>query len=252
MKEKLFNLINPIPCRNRRLRIIINQVVLPLFIFSILWSYHLVLFSKVYEKDNFIIYSNKKDQTKELQLTIDSILTLLELKNIEIKKTVRIFLTSNENEYNKATFYLSKYSKGVAYPIINRIIINSNIGEFRTIKELIIHELIHIYQYQQYGIIRTNRLPTWKIEGMCDFIAESSSISETEGLHIFIDEHREQLVLNSMNIKSQEYKYYKYRMYYDYLVNQKFMTIDEIFINDINIVELEKEIRLYLKTNFST
>lgn len=251
MNERLFNILNPIRCRNRRVRIIINQIVVPLLLLLIFWSYHLLLFGESFETKNLKVYSNQKARTTELQQTIDSVLKVLEFNHIEIRGSVRIFIASDEKEYNKATFYLKKQTKGVTYPMVNRIVISTIYGKYRTLKGLILHELIHIYQNQQFGLISSYRLPEWKAEGLCDYIAASSSISVTEGRQIFENIQQEKAVLNLNNVKTQEYKYYKYRMYYDYLIHQKSLTIDEIIKSEIDIDELEKEMRIKYK-NFST
>ena len=77
-------------------------------------------------------------------------------------------------------------------------------------------------------------IKTWKEEGYCEYIAEESSFGFEKGLNLFMQEKK---------VTGNSYDYFKYRLYVQYLIDFKKMSIDEIFEKKFNINKLEAEIR---------
>jgi hypothetical protein len=160
----------------------------------------------------------------------------------------KIFLTQNIEEFCIFSFYVHRKAFAITKPLKKRIFIApseiaenyiyASSGIRRQFSGVLIHELTHLSLNKKYGLIKTIVEPSWKIEGICDFISDESSFDVLAGIEIF---------KNEINNENRSYKYFTYRLCIDYLVNKKGLTIDEIIDSKFNYGELQSEIRSKLK-----
>lgn len=79
---------------------------------------------------------------------------------------------------------------GLTRPINEAIIINRNdaaadvvfnnraIASRRTLSGTVAHEAAHGLLRQRYGVIATQLMPTWQVEGYCDHVAQESALDD--------------------------------------------------------------------------
>ena len=237
MKDIFFKIFNPIPINNRKLRIWVNQIASLLLVVIALF-YQYTLTDKILEFDNISIYSNQNSK-----ITTEDISSRLQKHEINFKSNIDIFLPSTASEYDLWTYYMFKGTLGLNQHLLNRIFINPILPENRTISDIIIHELGHSYLKQEYGYLKMKQIPEWKQEGFCEYISESSTMDYKEGLSILLDTPSESELLNTNSLKEKKYKYFKYRLIFQYLIEQKKMTAKQIIESDIDIKTIENEIK---------
>ncbi|HOS83650.1 MAG TPA: hypothetical protein PK199_01910 [Bacteroidales bacterium] len=238
MKEIIFKIFNPIPLKNRKMRVWVNQFFSILIAIIILF-YQYLLAGKVVEFDNVSIYSNQKTN-----INIDEIKLRLQKHNIEFNRGVDVFLPISEKQYNFWTYYFFKGTLGLNQLVLNRIFINPNLPKTRKIEDVLLHELAHSYLKQEYGYVKALRMPTWKNEGFCEYVSESSSMEKQEGIHYLMNEQKEDSLLLTNSIERRQYEYFKYRLMFEYLIEKKKMTPKQIIETEIDIKLIESEIKL--------
>lgn len=238
MKESiLFRISNPIPVKNRRLRIIVNQVLLPIVLILMLWVTPRALIAKNDEINNISLYSNS-----DVGFQSD-LMARMEKYNIKLDADINIFLPSSESEYNLLTLYTQRGTLGLNLNALNMIFINPNCPETRKPVDIVVHEVGHSYLKQEFGLLHIFKIPTWKQEGFCEYISESSTFPFEEGLAIFKDPERELELKTSNKKRKVRYMYFTYRLVYEYLVKEKGMSLHQIFETDLDFESLKNEIR---------
>jgi hypothetical protein len=101
------------------------------------------------------------------------------------------------------------------------------------------HELTHVYLTKGLQALDTFFYPTWKREGVAEVVATSSSYDVNQGLENFYA---------GIDDNSKQYDYFLYRLAVLYLVNEKTLSLEEIYASkDYNFNELLQEIRSYEK-----
>lgn len=220
------------------MRIWINQFFSMLIAIIILF-YQYLLVDKIVEFDNVSIYSNQKTN-----INIDGIKLRLQKHNIEFNRGVDVFLPISEKQYNFWTYYFFKGTLGLNLLVLNRIFINPNLPETRKFEDVLLHELAHSYLKQEYGYVKALKMPTWKNEGFCESVSESSSMERQEGIQYFMNEQKEDSLLLTNSIDRRRYEYFKYRLMFEYIIEKKKMTPKQIIETDIDIKLIETEIKL--------
>ena len=210
------------------------------WLFTIL-AFWLVLSTLIYSSKEFndiqIYRFNGEESLKS------EILNRLKKHDVIIKDKVFVVFAKSGAEYNLFTLYLYKGSLALNYNILNVIIVNPNYPENRQPINVLTHELGHSFLKQELGIIPMSLLPTWKEEGFCEYISESSSMPYEVGLAIFKSKEKEKEFLASNSQLLNRYRYFTYRLVYTYLIEQKGMTWKEIFDENLDFEILKNEIR---------
>ena len=129
--------------------------------------------------------------------TIDNRIFIHSMKDYHLKEEkIRNLLKNSplNSDTHVNAFILPKYlyvltnikgvfgSQGVAYPVINTIFINADVHKEtqRTIDETIVHETTHIDIFNKFRYLKTTLSPSWKVEGIADYVAKSSSFKKSE------------------------------------------------------------------------
>jgi hypothetical protein len=102
----------------------------------------------------------------------------------------------------------------------------SNSKEYnkRSLSGLIAHEITHVNIRNKYGFIQGFLFPTWKVEGVADYIANSSSYNTPE-----------------LTNTSKAYEYYTYRLVARYVIEVKGKTVSEYLESELQFNELKHE-----------
>ena len=54
----------------------------------------------------------------------------------------------------------------------------------RTLSGVVAHECTHTLLVRKFGLVRSFRLPSWKQEGYCDYVAQETSFDREEGARL--------------------------------------------------------------------
>lgn len=237
MKEIIYKIFNPIPFKGRKARIWGNQIAFLLLLIIILFHQYATT-KKVIELDTITIYSNT-----EISFDIEEVSAQLQKHKIVLRKRVDVFLPTSEKQYNAWTFSQQKGTLGTNFMRLNRIYINPNIPETRTLSQILIHELGHSYLKEKYGLRNSLKFPEWKQEGFCEYISESSTMDIEDGIAILLNTEKESRLLQTNSLEAKQYRYFKYKLFFTYLIENKNMTAEDIFEKDICTDILKAEIK---------
>ncbi len=114
----------------------------------------------------------------------------------------------------------------------------------RSLSSVLLHEALHHYEWRKLGAIRfftKTHSEHWKIEGLCEYHAASSSFPIDKGLRIFCGEDNYDFV-TSNEIQS-EYFYFVSRLRTDYLLNFKKVSESDYWSTRYDEDQLDDEIR---------
>ena len=202
-----------------------------------------MLFQKKIVYKSFVVHSHL-----ELDKNIFSILDSVEssINCSELHKTkaekYNIYLCNDFFEY---FFYAPAiaHSFACSNPLTNNIILsksnvlhniverNSGENSFRTLSGTIVHEITHLFIKNHLGLIKYLNIDTWKNEGYSDFIAKEGSFDYIKGISF---------LCNHEKPNSSSFKYFKYRLYIEYLIKDKKLSYNEILRNDFDLPQLDK------------
>jgi len=112
----------------------------------------------------------------------------------------------------------------------------------RSLSAVIAHERVHALMDCRYGDLACARLPDWKKEGYCEYIAGSPSFDIDQG---------KRLVREGRADASGPFRYFRYRLMVKYLMDIENLDIDEIiartFGPDELIAKVQKHIEMLFK-----
>lgn len=218
-----------------------------LWIYVLAYPSFLFAYSKSYE--NFHIHSDL-----EIGVEIDN--TISEVKSwldpIEIynpNTSVDIYLCNTQNQFEKLSQLTLRSANvmGLNLPELNNCIINlqviKNFGELTkglpvyhsregSVSHVIAHELMHQYIADTYGFIKSRKLPTWKIEGYCEYGANyvrvnSDRVSLSERYEIYEND-------SEWNSISQVHRnHYLWGMIIEYLTIDKGLSFNQVVEDSI-------------------
>ncbi len=231
---------------NKIKKIILFFLTLLLVVYLILLFFPEIAFGNKVQYKSFIIYSHSQVDRKIFTILdrAESLIDSSELHKIKTGKN-KLYLCNSFIEY----FFFAPTQKGAFAcnnPLTGKILISkSNIlqnyverndseNNFRTLSGTIAHEVTHSLMKKHLGFIRYIQLDTWINEGYSDFIAKESSFDYKNGMT---------LLCNYENSSQASFKYFKYRLYIEYLINTKKITFNQILKSDFDLTQLEKNVR---------
>jgi hypothetical protein len=205
-----------------------------------------IFFRYKVEYKSFILYTHS-DPGKNIFQILDSAEKLISRSELYKKETkkYKLFLCGDFPEYSffaptemhafasnnilTNNIFLSKSNI-----LENRIERNGKENNFRTLSGTIAHEATHTLIKIDLGFIKYLFLDTWKNEGYADFIAKESSFKFIIGMYF---------ICNSQTPSSPSFKYFKYRLYFEYLIDFKKLSFNEIAGRNFNVIDLDKQIQ---------
>lgn len=114
---------------------------------------------------------------------------------------------------------------GTGHIIFNRSSVKENriyngrlVGGIRSLDRAIAHELAHGILRREFGVLVSFTEPKWLVEGFCDYVADSSSLTE-----------KDVVALRSTKQSHPALPYYEGRIKVQALIEKKKMSLDQIF-----------------------
>ncbi len=220
-------------------RIII--IVLAIYLLAIFISF-IRLDNTKFDKITFYHHGVDSEQLADLH---DRVLRLVETSKLyDEELSYKVILTKSFAEF---TLWVPIYRRafGGSLPIFNinvvapslikenKVTRNSAKNNRRKLDSTIAHEIIHVLIRKKYGTIKSLFFSKWKVEGYADYITMDSSFGEEAGVELFCAAKKHD---------SSSFKYFKYRKYITYLMNEG-NSFDEIIEKDFELSEVEQKIR---------
>jgi len=229
-------------------------IKLVLNIISVIFFYSIVypqfLFRYKVKHNNITVYTNQISNRNDLINIIEKADINLKKSELYVKKNHQIFLWNN-----KILFKLQTLRGGEVIaknnPILNKIhtaqadidtdkVLSYDKKTYSKLSSVLTHEMTHTLLRKKLGFFKFLKLPKWKNEGYCDYIAKNGSFDFDKGL---------KLLCNDREDKSGSFEYFKYRLYITYLIDIKSMTIEKINSENIDVKKLHNEVVKYYKAN---
>jgi hypothetical protein len=247
---------------NKKFRNIVTISWIVLLSIAAYYMIHLFFIAgttKIGTIDNLKVYTTTGTVYKnDIAQILDSCIVLLRQNNIYTKSNGRIILCTSADQYSRKVFFIHRNSLGINQPLFRTIIMapadfkNNRYSKSderlinRSLSDAIVHEITHTYIHEKMGFFqhtKTRMFQNWKIEGFCEYVANSSSFDIEKGKRIFLgDIQLENEMLDSRLMKIT-YFYFKSRLRADFLLSYKGLTFDEFFNTKFDVNELEDEIR---------
>lgn len=240
----LFVLFNPIPFKNRTVRIAVNQslsvaLFLAMFFFPHMLYSHSVTYGNMtyYSKDSVILPSMH-----------DTIIAKLNRAGLQVTVPHDIFLAETDRDFKRLAYWQNPGSIGMKFLFIRRIVVTRQLFDTRTPEDVVAHELTHAYLAQEFGEIDAYHLPRWKQEGCAEYVANASSLSDSAGFAVFFNQHNRDSVLSRTDISKWRYLYFEWRKVTQYLIDEKELSVQAIAETDINYEQMRTEAVTYFNS----
>lgn len=193
------------------------------------------LFACSTEHGKFKVYS-REPLGPEIVTVLDAAEDRLRTSPIYDAETPRhIFLT---NGFKMYTFLSHKAYNSFAnsVPWVNnvfinktkipadRVIMNRAQNNSRSLSGVIAHETAHLFIRKRYGTASSILLPTWKVEGYCEYIARDSTITLDEGVRRW----------RANPTDDTGYRYIKYHLMVKHLLENENLTVDDLFTRPLD------------------
>ena len=229
--------------KSRIYRICRNSLVAITAAYFFIICFPQILFAHEIKHKNFKVYSSQPFDENVYKILDDAEMRLSKstINNPEISR--RVFLTNSHSIY---TFLSNKAFRSFAnsVPLINNILINKSDtandlvymnrpeNNKRSLSGVIAHEVTHLFIREKFGNLSGLTLPTWKIEGYCEYIAGDTTITFEEGVRRWKENPSD----------DSKYSYFKYTLRVKYLLETENLTIDEVFKRDFDEKELDAKV----------
>jgi hypothetical protein len=226
--------------------IISLSLIFLLTIYLALFLFPQVIFANKLDYKSFIVYSHYK-LDKNIFAILDSVENLVsksELYNDRCDQN-RIFICNSFLEYSFLAL-TQLHAFACINPLTNNIVLstcnivhnrierNGDDNNIRTLCGTIAHEFTHTLIENKIGLFKNMHLETWKKEGYCDFIAKESSYNFTAGM---------QSLCANQNTSSPSFRYFKYRLYIDYLIKDRHLSFNEIINRNFVLSTLDTALK---------
>ena len=113
----------------------------------------------------------------------------------------------------------------------DKVTTSSPTNNTRSLSGVLAHEFTHLLLYSALGFEKYSTLPTWKMEGYADYIAQESSFPEAQGMALFCSGKAD---------AGPSYLYFRYRKAVGYLLDDAGLTFHEIAAGSMGFSETEK------------
>ena len=214
--------------------------------YLLLLNFPQVLFAHEVSYKNLTIYSREPlDQSVHSMLDkVEARLSASPLNTPEVKP--KIFLTGSQRLYTMFSLYVDSNSFGKGFsllPTSNVFINDADVGRDlvfrkapannqRSLSGVVAHEITHLLIKKKFGYVKNVMMPTWKKEGYCEYIAGGSTLDYDTGVRLW----------KANPSDGTGYLYFKYYMVVKYLLETEKLTVEELFIRDIDRTALEAKV----------
>lgn len=214
----------------------------------------------VYEDEHLTVYSDTLVQREKVQQIVQNTYALLSAKDASDFGKVRIILCKNDKSYRRRTFGTRLGSLAQNYSILAFIVcrpmnlsedivcpVDSGLSK-RSFSSVLAHELMHSTEFKTLGVLTfcsKSLFQKWKLEGFAEYIANSSTLNEKDGLSLFLrlDPQKTAWFEQDKGLWGTVYFYFKSRLRTDYLIRYKGVSEDEFWSVCYDEELLDAEIR---------
>ena len=191
-----------------------------------------------YQKENVFVYTSRlynDDELEGIQETIDSVLVFLKKANLTITHRIDLIFFRNLSESVKYHSISSDLYGGVNIGYACSFI-SYDFSKKQNIS-IIIHELVHSYEYDKYGRSKDEK---WKSEGFAEF--------HSNPFYPDIYEFNDKFLQSIEDDTDIGFFYFLGRLRTDYLLRHKGIPEDEYWDTKYDTDKLDDEIREALQS----
>ncbi|MBQ3656308.1 MAG: hypothetical protein II956_05610 [Bacteroidales bacterium] len=215
------------------------------------------------EYNNLTVYWHSESVKNDtiIDNLVKSISVFFENKGFNLFETKQsIYLCKSDLEFCIKSITINKGVIGKNNCILKRLYIKSPDLEYgivpasdstlnsRPLSSVIAHELMHSYQFNKLGFIAFYFAPKWKIEGMADFLANTSSCKTKDALPLYVKgESYNNTIKCNKDIWDGTFFYFLSRVRVDYLLSHKRISEDDFWNIKYDTDKLDEEIRGAIK-----
>lgn len=214
---------------NRTYRVVNYSLVVVCSVYCALLLFPPLLFGHEMSHKNFHVYS-REPLNDNLRTVLDSAESrLLRSPIYKADRPQTIQLVDSFGLYKFMT--VKGDSMGSTIPVIglsrinksdidrDLVFRNSEPPNQRILSGVIAHEAMHNQIREHLGLLNYYRLPTWKDEGYCEYIAGETSISFEEGLRRWREKPED----------PTRYAYFRYHQMVKYLLDDRGVSVEDLF-----------------------
>ena len=106
----------------------------------------------------------------------------------------------------------------------DRVFIRRSYSNSRSLSGVVAHETAHLFIRKRYGTVRSIFLPTWKVEGYCEYVAGDSTIPLDEGIRRWRESPAD----------DTGFRYTKYHLMVKHLLENEKLSVEEMFDRDLD------------------
>lgn len=128
------------------------------------------------------------------------------------------------NSFANSIPYIENIVINKADVAADRVFLNRERNNSRSLSGVIAHEVTHIFIQRSYGVTTSLTIPTWKKEGYCEYIAGDSTITLDEGIRLWRE--------NPSN--DTGYRYIKYHLMVKHLLENEKIAVDDLFVRSLD------------------
>src|SRR5262245_42606956 len=205
-----------------------------------------VLFAYEVSHGNFQVYS-REPLDPNIHRILDNAEARLSASGIhEDGLKPRIFISDSHGLYAFFGLYVGRNSFAKSYPLLptgNVFINKSDVAHDlvfrdaradnnRSLSAVIAHEVTHLLVREKFGYFKNLVLPTWKQEGYAEYVAGGTLLDHEKGVQKWKENPAD----------DTGYRYFKYYMIVKYLIDEKRLTVEDLFTRDFDERSLEREV----------
>ena len=203
--------------------------------YILLLSFPQMLFANSATHGHFTVYSNGLID-KNVVSVLDAAEERLQTSPLYDTSVSRsVYLTDSHGIYALLS-HKAYRSFGNTAPLIGNVFINRSDSEqdmvfinrlrdnTRSLSGVIAHEITHLFIRKKYGQFSSMFIPTWKIEGYCEYVAGSSTLTYDEGVALW----------KAQPTEDTGYQYFKFHMMVKQLLDTESMSVDDLFDSNLD------------------
>lgn len=252
-----------IPIKNKYLSFFVNEVLMTVLVVILLillykwWVLHGTV--EVVKTGNVTVLADKDLEGYDsfvLGKAVEQADSLLLSKGFDLTDDVTILIVKDRDSYRKRTLHFRSQALGVYLQLLSVVVVMP--PDFKTMMQpanepglmprpvasVLAHEMCHCYQFEYRGWLSAMYdmlFEKWKVEGLADYVAGSSSLNIEQGEKIFVENGEEHAKLTAdKGIWGYSYFYFVSRLRTEYLISHKGVSPDEFWNTDYGETDLEQ------------
>jgi hypothetical protein len=211
-----------------------------------LLSFPQVLFARETAHGNFEVRS-REPLDPNIHRILDNVEAKLSASAINDKALKpRIVMSSSHGLYSLLSLHVGSNSFAKGFPVLptSNVFVNKSdvardlvfrdapSNNERSLSGVIAHEVTHLLVRKKFGYLRNLTFPAWKREGYCEYVAGGTLLDHETGARMW-KEHPD---------NDTGYRYFKYYMVVKHLIEDKKLSVEDVFTRSFDVQSLEREV----------